>query len=143
MAQDVERTRMLIQASLNIQTGVRTLLEILGGEQDVETTLEARSFTCGQSLSPAELDVLAQLARGKSVGEVARARERSPKTVEHQIAGALRKLDFGDRREFIGYMKGVRGDPPATLTSDAGGQSQSMETTGRLRKNTERREERI
>ena len=75
--------------------------------------------------------VHAQLVQGKSVGEVARARKRSPKTVEHQLAGALRKLDFGDRREFIGYMKGVRGDPPAMPTSDEDVQSQyqSRETT--------------
>ena len=75
--------------------------------------------------------VHAQLAQDTSVAEVSHARERSQKTVEHQIAGALRKLDFGDRREFIGYMKGVRGDPPAMPTSDEGAQSQpqSRETT--------------
>ena len=111
MAHDVERTQMLIQAVSSIQMGARTLLELVGGqEQNVETLLQARSFIYGRSLSSAELDVLSQLAQGKSVAEVARARERSPKTVEHQVAGALRKLDFSDRREFIGWMRGVRGE---------------------------------
>ena len=111
MAHDVERTQMIIQAVSSIQMGARTLLEILGGQdQNVETLLQARSFICGRPLSPAELDVLAQLAQGKSVPEVARTRKRAPKTVEHQIAGALGKLDFRSRSEFIGWMRGVRGE---------------------------------
>lgn len=111
MAHDVERTQMLIQAVSSIQMGARTLLELVGGqEQNVETLLQARSFIYGRSLSSAELDVLSQLAQGKSVSEVARTRKRAPKTVEHQLAGALRKLDFRSRSEFIGWMRGVRGE---------------------------------
>lgn len=127
---EVERSQRIRRAIESIQMGVKALLEILEEDgQCLETLLQARAFIYGSSLSQAELDVLTHLAQGKSHVEIAQARKRSQKTVEHQIAGALRKLDFGDRREFVGWMRGVWGDGLRDAGSDEGVQSQSRDTT--------------
>ena len=111
MDTEVERNQRIRRASQSIQMGVKALLEILEDDEwHMETSLQARAFIYGNSLSKAELDVLTHLAQGKSHVDIARARERSIRTIEHQIAGALPKLGFGDRREFVGWMRGVWGD---------------------------------
>ena len=118
MDTEVERNQRIRRASQSIQMGVKALLEILEDDgQCLETLLQARAFIYGNFLSQAELDVLTHLAQGKSHVGIAQARKRSQKTVEHQIAKALPKLGFGDRREFVGWMMGVRGDGP-TMQAD-------------------------
>lgn len=130
MDTEIERNQRIRRASESIQMGVKALLEILEDDvQCVETSLQARALIYGSLLSEAELDVMTHLAQGKSHVEVACLRERSQRTVENQIAEALPKLGFGDRREFVGWVRGIWGDALRDAGSDEGVQSQSRDTT--------------
>jgi DNA-binding NarL/FixJ family response regulator len=88
-------------------------------------------------LSPAEREVLAMVGRGRSVPEIAAARQISHKTVRNHMASIYRKLDLKNRVEAmlfaarIGLVADVADtaqaswadDPSATGTKALGGEA--------------------
>ena len=56
----------------------------------------------GASLSPRERQVLAELARGATTAQIARALVFSPSTVKTHVAHILEKLDEANRAEAVG-----------------------------------------
>lgn len=51
------------------------------------------------ALTPAEVQLAAELIEGRSNAEIARLRKRSINTVRNQLAALYRKLGVGSRRE--------------------------------------------
>jgi len=58
-----------------------------------------------QNLSPRELDILRQLARGISNGEIAAQLHLSVNTVKHHIHNILAKLNLANRREANNFAR--------------------------------------
>ena len=93
---------------------IRAGLEILltrfgesGAPIPLSALLASRAERFGGRLTDAEMEVLTRYAEGETVDGIAESRRISKRTVENQLSAATRKLDFADRRELRGYIKGV------------------------------------
>jgi DNA-binding NarL/FixJ family response regulator len=73
--------------------------------RDSETELQATAF---KDLSAREMEVLAQVAQGKSNGEIAQELSLSEKTVRNHVSAILSKLQLSNRIEAATYA--VRND---------------------------------
>jgi DNA-binding CsgD family transcriptional regulator/tetratricopeptide (TPR) repeat protein len=65
----------------------------------------------GDALSPRELEVARSAARGWTNRRIAEELFLSPKTVEHHLAAAMRKLRVSSRTALVGAIAGGDGEP--------------------------------
>ena len=73
----------------------------LRGVEHAYIAYEAPAVVCPDVLSPAEKEVAALVARGRSTADIARARRVSPRTVANQLASIFRKLGVSSRQELL------------------------------------------
>lgn len=78
---------------------------VINRVRETETDRQAAAF---RDLSQREMEVLAQVAKGKSNAEVAEALSISEKTVRNHVSAILSKLDMSNRIEAATYA--VRND---------------------------------
>jgi DNA-binding NarL/FixJ family response regulator len=78
-------------------SAVRRLIEAFAATGAPEPELRARL----EGLSPREIEVLRQIARGRSNREIADALVLSPATVKSHVHALLRKLDLRDRVQAV------------------------------------------
>ena len=93
---DAIRKAMTGEAVLNPHVAARIMEELQGGRK--ETTLNAFA-----KLTPREIDVLKQIAEGKSNQEIAETLVISEKTVKSHVSNILRKLHLADRTQAAVY----------------------------------------
>lgn len=77
-----------------------TTSRLLNRVRDLERELEGSAF---RELSPREMDVLVELARGKSNADIGKALNLSEKTVRNYISNMLQKLHMSNRVELATY----------------------------------------
>lgn len=69
------------------------------GEDLLVISIAAESDERGPELTPAERDIARDVLAGCSTAEIARRRERSPRTIANQLASIYRKLGVSSRAE--------------------------------------------
>lgn len=67
----------------------------------------------GRRLTAAELEITALLQCGLSNAEIARQRDRSPRTVANQLASIFRKCRVSSRLELLAFLLGRHHAEPA------------------------------
>lgn len=77
-----------------------TTSRLLNRVRDLERAADESAF---RELSPRELDVLAEVAQGKSNAEIGDALNLSEKTVRNYVSNILQKLHFSNRVELATY----------------------------------------
>lgn len=105
-----ERDEEIRKALGMIRSGLDILLDRFGDGEPISLAelLEGRAERFGGPLTEAETDVLARYAEGESADAIAQSRGVAKRTIDNQIAAAIRKLGFRDRRELTGYIEGAR-----------------------------------
>ena len=107
---DRRRDEEIRRALGDMQSGLRILARLFEiGDTPIATLLQNRAERLGNRLTDSELEVLERFALGEPPARIAQARSVSVRTVDNQLSAATRKLDFADRRELRGYIKGVAG----------------------------------
>lgn len=84
-------------------TGLSVHRFTLGSEEYVALSFPVTSASqeseAAFRLTPSEHEILALLVEGRSNSEIARMRQKSPRTIANQVASIYRKLGVGSRRE--------------------------------------------
>ena len=105
---DRRRDEEIRRALGDIQSGLEVLARLFEiGGMSLAALLQNRAERLGNRLTESELAVLERFAEGEPPARIAQARSVSVRTVENQLGAATRKLNFADRRELRGYIKGV------------------------------------
>ena len=109
-AGDSGRDEEIRKAIGMIRSGLDILLSHFddGEPIPIAELLANRAERRGSRLTDAETEVLTRYAEGETVEMIAESRGVSTRTIDNQIAAAVQKLGFGDRRELVGYLEGVR-----------------------------------
>ena len=69
--------------------------------------LQSTASRHGNQLTTSELDVAAKFAEGMDPAQIAETRRSKERTINNQLAAAIRKLGFDDRREFRGWAQAM------------------------------------
>ncbi|PWD49824.1 DNA-binding response regulator [Serinibacter arcticus] len=77
----------------------RAIVNIAGGDRDIDTSLAARALTHDCPLTTREQDVLRVTLDGSSVREIAEVLHLSSGTVRNYLSSAIRKVGASNRRE--------------------------------------------
>lgn len=85
--------------------GVQLTFTALGDQSLVALRMPA-AISRLSCLTPAEREVGIDLLRALPQREIARRRGRSLRTIANQVASIYRKLQVGDRTEFVAHVKG-------------------------------------
>jgi DNA-binding CsgD family transcriptional regulator len=109
---------LLARAGMGGETvpGRFSRMEHAGTEYRV-VSVERPRFRQGIRLSPSEQDVINQFVDGKSYVEIARARDRSIRTVANQITGVFRRLRLSGRSELIACLVAGGGGSPRSSSN--------------------------
>lgn len=109
-ASDPARDEDIRKAIGMIRSGLDILLSHFddGEPIPIADLLASRAERFGGRLTDAETEVLTRYAEGETAAGIAESRGVSRRTIDNQIATAVQKLGFSDRRELTGYLEGVR-----------------------------------
>lgn len=76
----------------------------VGEDEFILVSVPLRSEHAAEPLSLAEREVAALIVRGRSNEQIARARNKSIRTIANQVASAMRKLGVGSRIELSSVL---------------------------------------
>jgi len=96
-----EHDMLLLSALANGASGVLARLQ----RQENSAYISQEKFHC---LSPREIQVLRELARGKRNADIARGLNIKPHTVEHHVSAILKKLRLASRYEVVEWARHQR-----------------------------------